>query len=141
MIKPILEQYPPGTKVCMRCKRPKSDQFMPRCLCREGSEMPMFYSTPLGGPVYWRDDLTGKLPGAITACLDYLIEEGAEPTAEQIKLVVDYLNYYICAPCWELAEELAEELHALRVRSQTLATCDEIAAWIRACLDIGIDPL
>lgn len=100
--------------------------------------MPVFFG---GVPAHFRLEPTGELSKAVMAYLDHRLGERAEPTAEQTKLIADYLNYYICAPCWEFDKDIAERLHTLRVQSQTLATCDEIAAWIRACLDLGIDPL
>jgi len=98
--------------------------------------MPNWYRPPLGLPLRWQDEQSGELPAAIMA---YFHHKEQPMLRLQIKLVLDYLRYYIHAPCWmyDPPEELAE----LRSRVETLSTEEEIDAWIQDCLEIGIDPL
>lgn len=106
---------------------------------------------PGGIPVYWRDEITGQLPAAVDAYLSHRCG-GAEPSVAQITFLIDYLRHYVCAPCWssvardarESGEgELAVLLVSLRkdICEGRVKTSDEIAAWIRRALSLGLDPL
>lgn len=104
-------------------------------------QMPTTYMPPYGTPLYWKDEVTGVLGEAIWA----YVAHGAEPqnfpapTAEQLALLVAYLQYEIGAPCWR--DSGNGELERLREQAGQMTTVAEIDAWIQGCLQIGIDPL
>jgi len=113
---------------------------------RVTSRIPPIYRPPFGLPLRWQDDESGVLPSAVRAYIDDRLG-GCKATPEQIELVRDYLQHFICAPCWNESarndEELAATLIKLRIDvvKKHVSTADEIYAWIHRCLDIGIDPL
>lgn len=95
-----------------------------------------------GTPLHWRDDVTGTTQQAIMAYL----EQNA--TAEQIALVIAYVQHHIHAPCWlesspysHVDEEMATAIRALRARSLTLVSATDVNQYIRAAMEIGLDPL
>jgi len=94
-----------------------------------------------GMPLYWRDDVTGRIPAAVMAYLEQ------KPTEEQLGLVIKYIQHHIHAPCFlekapfEVVEELAEEIKALRVLSLELKTLRDVNAYIHRALDWAIDPI
>jgi hypothetical protein len=112
----------------------------------------MVYLEPFGLPLRWLDDVTGDLPRAVNEYLDNRID-GHPITDQNLSLVIDYLVHVICAPCWnesarlavaEGDETLAAELIQLRLDiavHETVKTPEQVAAWIRRCVAIGIDPL
>lgn len=118
---------------------------------RRKLRVPPIYRPPLGGPLRWQDDQSGVLPAAVMAYVGYRIGEDPEPTAEQLALVIDYLIHYICAPCWNQSAQAsldagddslaAELIQLLDIVEDRVTTCDQIDAWIKRCLAIGIDPL
>lgn len=99
--------------------------------------MPDFYRPPMGAPLRWQDDVTGKLPRAVFAFL------GGQHTCtpEELALVADYLLYYIKAPCWktEAGPEIFAALRAATV--ETLSSREALDAWLMKALEVGIDPL
>jgi hypothetical protein len=98
-------------------------------------EIPQIYLPPTGGPLYWRNEQSGVLPAAVTA----FIHKQAD--VDQLKLVAQYIEYYIHAPCWNQAENgFADELANLRESSKTLLNEHDIFVWIFKALEIGIDP-
>lgn len=102
------------------------------------NRMPKFYVPPFGTPVYWRDEQSGVLVAAIEAYMDSrIIRKGPQPTAEQIELIRDFFLYFIKAPCWASGFEM----NALIKQAEKIQTGDDIAEWIHAALEIGIDPL
>ena len=103
-----------------------------------------FYLPPTGGPLYWRDEVTGVLSSAIWNFINSNASTGADvmPTARQLKIVQEYLEYYIHAPCWDIPDNaFADELEELRQSSKRMRTEKEIHDWIFRALEIGIDPL
>jgi hypothetical protein len=116
--------------------------------------MPNFYRPPLGLPLYWRDEVSGALPAAIRHYFDWccgpdpddfseMMED--EPLSDQeLRLVIDYANYFINAPCWETnlmeCEEMLDELRELRERAKSLASVESIRRWNCECMELGIDP-
>jgi hypothetical protein len=103
----------------------------------------MQYSFPgyyYGLPVYWRDEQSGVLSGAINAFLESRVNK-TPMTEEEISMVRGYCEYYIAAPClyWESTYE--EELAALRASIKEAKTSDDLARWTEQALAIGIDPL
>ena len=110
--------------------------------------MPNFYREmfPGGpaGPLRWQDEQSGVLPAAVLAYFEH------RQTPAQLKLVVEYLRYYLHAPCWDdnpyLDEEGRAELAGLRARITEIQQSPEvnehkIETWIWDCLEMGIDPL
>lgn len=91
-------------------------------------------------PPYWRNEQSGKLQPAIVA----LIEHGGAPhvypppTPEQVALVAQYLQLHINAPCWQ---EANGEISALRRSAAQIKTWQDCHDWLKAALEIGIDPL
>ena len=101
---------------------------------------PRFYLPPVGGPLYWRDETTGVLAGAILVFIAHVANKSnAAPSADQIELIRDYLDYWINAPCWREFE--SGELLKLREEVKTLKTTEEVHKWLMTALDAGIDPL
>ena len=95
------------------------------------------YREPFGLPLRWQDEQS-VLPSAVTA---YSNNKASD---DQIKLVRQYLEYYIKAPCWSAniaTDEDKENFKKLIERVETLKTTQEILDWIYECLDWGIDPL
>jgi hypothetical protein len=96
------------------------------------------------GPLYWGNDVTGILPAAVKA---FYAEALGEKVALrwQVKLVRDYLDYYINAPCWDNNPHADAEYRvtfaALREEIKTLENVEGINQWIEQCIEIGIDPL
>lgn len=109
--------------------------------------MPNFYVPPLGGPLYWGNEQSGVLPSAVMAYFAYKTNHGPALLRGQWKLIIEYATYYINAPCWDdnphHDEETRAQLAALRERAKRLTpeTEQEFDAWIKDCLEIGIDPL
>lgn len=100
---------------------------------------------PDGGPLYFMNDTSGQLPTAVLAFMTY----GSDPThstlsARHLEMVREYGEYWIHAPCWDANPEHDEQsrrhLADLRKQIQDATTFEEVDAWIRACLEIGIDP-
>jgi hypothetical protein len=105
------------------------------------SLIPQHYLTPLGLPYYWRNDITGELIEAISVYLDNRLNKNAPSlTPDQLTLIKAYFVHYINAPCWD-DPFFEAELHALRESVQTLASADDLAAFIHSALRIGLDPL
>jgi hypothetical protein len=98
-------------------------------------EIPQIYLPPTGGPLYWRNEQSGVLAAAVKA----FIQKRA--AADQLKLVAQYIEYYIHAPCWNQAATcFADELAHLRESSKSLLNEHDIFVWIFKALEIGIDP-
>jgi len=103
--------------------------------------MPNFYVPPLELPLYWRDEQTGVLPAAIWAYIEHGADKTKpEPNADQLALIIDYAQYFIKAPCWDMSEVFATELSKLREQATKLQSVADIHAWIFDCMEIGIDP-
>ena len=106
--------------------------------------IPHRYLPPMGMPLYWRDDQSGRLPAAMKRYSEFCCGDAAEPTAEQMGLIAAYCVYWIHAPCWDQTnaecEEMLEVLNELRARAGTLASVESIRRWNEECLELGIDP-
>lgn len=101
--------------------------------------LPNYYPQPLMLPLRWQDVMSGVLPCAIMALLDYTT--GATdrlPTEEQLSIICVYFAYYVNAPGWK---DCDGKLTALREKAETLKTVEDIDGFFRDCLEIGIDPL
>jgi hypothetical protein len=57
-----------------------------------------------------------------------------EPTADELRLIVDYCAHYIHAPC--LVE--TDELRLLRLAIVRVTTPEQLAGWLWGCSTIGI---
>ncbi|MDB6022911.1 MAG: hypothetical protein JWQ04_2768 [Pedosphaera sp.] len=105
--------------------------------------IPRFYIPPLYVPLYWRNETSGVLPAAVEAYLNACLYL-SPITDEQLKLVADYCDYYINAPCWaenvQPDGEMRDELNRLIAGAKTLESVEHIQRWIRQCLDLGLDP-
>ncbi len=106
--------------------------------------IPAVYLPPLGGPLRWQDEQSGVLPGAVMAYFNH------RQVPSQTKIVVEYLRYYIHAPCWDnnpyhdavsRAELAVMRSRIVTIQAGSLADEREIEQWIADCLEIGIDPL
>lgn len=100
------------------------------------SQMPKTYVLPWGIPLYWRDEQSGELPRAVEAYIAFMGANGPALSKQQLELVIDYLRYFINAPCWAGFSKLA----MLRVRATRLKTVDDVDKFIQAALNIGLDP-
>ena len=94
--------------------------------------MPRFYRPPLGLPLNWKDEVTGELPSAVLAFYHQ------NPTSAQLTLVIEFLAYFIHAPCWQ---DETGALEMLRAQIKDVQTLAQVTAWIADCLEIGLDPL
>ena len=102
--------------------------------------MPQYYTLPHGVPLYWRDETSGQLTGAMSALINHLADRRqAEPSEKQLRLVIDYLVYVINAPAWQ--DGGTGVLVALRDQAPQLKTVEHIADWIELASEIGLDPL
>lgn len=88
-------------------------------------------------PLYWQNEQTGKLREAVTAYLNNRID-GETVTENQIALLVEYIAYWVKAPCWDAP---SDELQELRLSVEQLDTAEKVDEWIQKALDLGIDPL
>lgn len=94
-----------------------------------------------GTPVNWRDDVIGELPAAVWAFLENKADAG------QLQTVIYYVQYHIHAPCWlescpwDVDEESAAEIRALRMLSMQMKTVQDLRAYIHRALNMAIDPL
>lgn len=99
------------------------------------------YREPLGVPLYWRDEQSGELVGAMATFIYYAAGwYPTPPTADQLALVRDYLHYFIHAPCWATTG-IEAEMAQLRA---TVAHLDSVAAindWLYDALALDLDPL
>ena len=98
-----------------------------------------FYRPPLGLPLRWQDEQSGLLPTAVWAYYNHVARPAThpEPTRDQMSLVLEYVRYYIEAPCWQGADGLAD----LRTAAAVMKSAEDLDRWIWMCLEIGIDPL
>src|SRR5579859_4178031 len=100
-----------------------------------------------GGPLRWQDEQSGVLVNAVSA---YFHHGQKHMLRGQMKVVCEYLRYYIFAPCWDMNphhdEESRKQITTMReriiaIQNGPLADEREIERWIMECLEIGIDPL
>lgn len=94
-----------------------------------------------GMPLYWGDDVSGVMLAAVRAYHDQ------QPTPEQLRMVIAYIQHHIHAPCWlesspfNVNEEAEATIRALRERSLTLASVVDVNEYIHEAIGIGLDPL
>lgn len=93
-----------------------------------------------GGPLYWRDEVTGRLAAVIAR---YLREEPLSAADLQVMRV--YLIQWIDAPVWDSNPHLSAEgrlyLTELRQKARNLNTYREVEEWLDAATENGMDPI
>lgn len=90
------------------------------------------------------DEVSGVLRSAIQAYLNYRIDDDPpRPSQEQVTLLIEYLRYWINAPCWNFSCHggMEAELAALRSKADELRDLADIPQWINLAVEFGIDPL
>jgi hypothetical protein len=93
--------------------------------------------------MYWQDDVTGKMQEVVKAHLDQ------NPTPDQLKIMIAYLQHFIHAPCWleqspsfgKIDPEIADKIRTLREQSLGLKSLDDVNQFINSAMEIAIDPL
>lgn len=93
------------------------------------------YVPPFGTPLYWGNEQSGVLRAAVMAFYATSLGKGTCSESE-LRLVIDYAQYVIGAPCWQ-----GPEIEALRESAKHLRSVTDINRWIGECLSEGIDPL
>jgi hypothetical protein len=58
-----------------------------------------------------------------------------EPTADEVRQIVEYCDYWINAPCLVYP---ADELSLLRLSILRVTTAEQLAGWLWACGTIGL---
>lgn len=108
-------------------------------------EINVGYHTTLQIPLRWQDEQSGTIPTAVKAYLDANIQKNPNlVTDEQLEIVRAYLEYFVNAPCWNIAaeENLTRRIHARLKRDIVKAhSVSAIQRWIFRALEIGMDPL
>jgi hypothetical protein len=84
-----------------------------------------------GFPGFWRNEQSGVLRPVVELYL-----AGLTMTDEHVGIMRAYLIQWIEAPVWKLDEacSLVRDARAIRTK-------DDIGRWLRAGLDVGMDPL
>ena len=86
---------------------------------------------PRGGPLYWRDEVTGVLGAAVKAYFN----DRLTVTPEQVLILCDYCRHWANAPVWQ-----GEGVADLRSKAQRMATVSDLAEWLDDAIGAGIDP-
>jgi len=94
----------------------------------------------LGLPLHYWGHRDGATRAAILVYVRHMADPRfePEPTADELRLVVEYCAYFINAPCWKWPKH---ELGMLRASIEHVKTAHELATWLWGCSSIGIDPL
>jgi hypothetical protein len=100
----------------------------------------MEYHGEFGLPLHSMGHHGGRTKDAILVYVRHMADSRfePEPTADELRLVVEYCAYFINAPCWKWP---AHELKMLRASIEHVKTPHELATWLWGCGEIGIDPL
>jgi hypothetical protein len=86
----------------------------------------------IGQPLYWRNEISGKLEKAVLAYF-----EGMEISIPEILILRAYFAQWIKADYWEICDEIEE----LRQSVDAIASTDCLNSWLEKAVLIGIDPL
>lgn len=107
------------------------------------SKIPTIYRPPMGLPLYWRDEVSGVLPAAVTKYLNHVAFGAARPDAAELELLWDYIAHHINAPCWDetCAGCYDSELKELRALAAKRGGILELHAYEAKAMDIALDPL
>jgi hypothetical protein len=94
----------------------------------------------MSAPGYWMDETGGQLAPAVER---YLTND--ELRNGDIPLIKVYLRQWINSPAWDnnphLDADGVRELSDLRSSVETIATREDIDAWLKIAIDKGLDPL
>lgn len=106
--------------------------------------IPRIYGA-MGQPLSWHNERSGVGRTAVLSYLDNRID-GSPIVVEHLHFVIQYIQHYIHAPIWLEAYPMGEqffaaEVVALREKADAMKTPDDIAAWIKLAMQIGLDPL
>jgi hypothetical protein len=101
--------------------------------------IPSKYIPPLGLPLHWRNEQSGRLKAAILAFWNYRVNSCTPPNEEQIFLIKCYLEHFIMAPCWQ--HDSDGILISLRSTVTDLNDLDRIYEWLKVAMKIALDPL
>lgn len=97
-------------------------------------------------PLFWGDEVTGELPAAMMAYIDFAAGIRADPpTPAQVELIWDFLRHFINAPCWMTnckagGSEMEGQLKALIVKAAAASTHDQVREFVDGCMELGLDP-
>jgi len=86
---------------------------------------------------YYRQEATRA---AILVYVRHMAQPRFEPapTADELRLVVEYCEYFIHAPAWKIP---ARELGMLRASIEHVKTVHDLATWLYGCRLIGCAPI
>ena len=86
---------------------------------------------------YYRQEATRA---AILVYVRHMAQPRFEPapTADELRLVVEYCEYFIHAPCWVMHKR---EVGMLRASVVAIATIVELETWLYGCRLIGLRPI
>lgn len=110
------------------------------------SRVPTYYIPPLGRPMYWEDETSGELRGA----MNRLIGAGAggedDPGPETFQLIKEYLVYFIKAPFWRRGAMFASRRHEEQLdwwinEAENLTCVRDAFKLLQKWTKAGIDPL
>ena len=63
--------------------------------------------------------------------------QGEKPTDEQVKLLIQYVQYHISAPCW--ARDVPG-FSGIKEKTDDLRSLEDIEQYIAESVEIGLDP-
>lgn len=99
------------------------------------------YLPPTGGPLYWQKEISGVLPAAMNAYVKHSADNREpEPNEEQIEAVRVYFEYYIEAPCWDIAAG-PKIFKELKIMIKVAKTVGELDKFVNGCMEVGLDPM
>jgi len=98
------------------------------------------YYGKAGLPLHYDGHYGGATQDAILTYRSYMAEPVMQPapSADELRLVVEYCAYFIHAPCWHWPRV---DLDLLRASIEHVKTVHELGDWLRRCRRIGIEPL
>jgi hypothetical protein len=92
-------------------------------------------------PKYWKDEVSGRLAAAVRSYLD----NPDAMTLREITYIRAYVSQWIQSPVWDMNPHADADSRAglavLRAGVGAITNARDIAAWIRAATEAGLDPL
>lgn len=85
-------------------------------------------------PFHFFQDETETIKNAIRAF--FIMQEKTSP--EDFEIVINYVRYYVNAPCWKKYLETIEEIISA---SKTIESITALKKYLMLLLNYGIDPL
>jgi hypothetical protein len=61
-----------------------------------------------------------------------------EPAPDELRLIVEYCEHFINAPCWVFP---ADEIRLLRLSILRVRTTEQLTGWLWLCGEIGLGPV